>query len=143
MSVIVCNIHLSEELINYKKCYKKILESNIYTFKKLKPRRTVYCRTPTVSLNLLCTFGLMPQRDTTQFTFWTPTQFIKIAIYTIWILEFCRKFSWFIKLKRGLLKQWNMISLMIHKGHEGVIIAEKIHSSHTILGRLLYACILY
>lgn len=36
-----------------------------------------------------------------------------------------------------------MISLMIHEGHEGVIIAEKIHSSHTILGRLLYACILY
>lgn len=91
MSVIVCNFYLPEELI-IKNATKKYW-NQIYTFKKLKPRRTVYCRTPTVSLNLLCTFGLMPQRDTTQFTFCTPTQFIKIAIYTIWILEFCRKLS--------------------------------------------------
>lgn len=103
MSVIVCNFYLSEELI-IKNATKKYW-NQISTFKKLKPRRTVYCRTPTVSLNLLCTFGLMPQRDTTQFTFCTPTQFIKIAIYTIWILEFCRKLSLFMKLERGLLKQ--------------------------------------
>lgn len=62
-------------------------------FQEIKTKENSVLQDAHFSLNLLCTFGLMPQRDTTQFTFCTPTQFIKIVIYTIWILEFCRKLS--------------------------------------------------